>query len=219
MIRFARHRIAHLLAVVIGIYSIIVMAGWVFDIDAFTRIVSAHVSINMKFVTAFLFLLSASGLFLISRVVQDEDEVAGVFLPGIALTLAIVASSMLAGRLLGIPTGIETLFVRQPDILTITNLEPVSGLPSIPALLNFMIFSVVTVIANFATVFRKQYITIMSFAIIAIACVAMIGYAFNVPALYFEFNNASVPMAFNTALCFILLGIGLAFVNRAEKNP
>ena len=42
-----------------------------------------------------------------------------------------------------------------------------------------------------------------------VALVATLGYAINLPALYFYFADISTGMALNTALLFVLIGIGL----------
>lgn len=212
-----RHRTARTLASIIGIEAIVVMAGWVFGIDWMTRIAPESVSISMKFTTAFLFLFSTIGLQCVSRMVQEEDEVADAILPGIALTMAIITVSMLMGRLLSIPTGIESLFVPIKDPVTLSSVIPTAGIPSIATLVNFMVFGFVGIGTAFFIKIRTLFLTGVGILIIATGGIALLGYVFRLPALYYDFGS-SVPMALNTALCFVLLGIGTILVSKAEKT-
>jgi hypothetical protein len=217
MIISDRHQTVRMLAIIIGIEAAVVMAGWVFGIDWMTRITPEGFSIHQKFTTAFLFLCSSLGLHLVSRVVRDEDELAMTLFPGIMLTIIIITVSMLMGRLLGIPTGIETLFAQTQDPIALPGFLSTAGLPSLVTLIDFTLFTLVCAGTVFFFKVRQIFLPLVGLFISLTGLIAILGYIFHVPVLYYDIGS-TIPMAFNTALCFILLGVGMALVSRINKT-
>ena len=211
-----RHRIARLLAGIVGAEALVVMIGWVFGLDQLTRIVP--VGINMKFITALLFLLSAVGLYLMSRVIRDGNELALVMLPGIALVIFLVTTTLLVGRLLGTPTGIENLFLNIAGPVDFSGAPSKEGWPSLFTLINFMLIGLVGVASLFPGFLRERFLTYLGYFIAAIGLVAVVGYTFGLPVLYYGISASMVPMALNTAVCFILLGFGLTQIYKPETE-
>lgn len=216
MIRFFRHRAARILAGIIGIEALVVMAGWILGIDLLTRI--APFGINMKFVTAFLFLFGALELYFVSRAVQDEDDVALVLLPGISLAISLVTIALLVGRLFGTSTGIENLFVENLDPANFSGTALTGGWPSFPTLINFILLGLAGLASLFPGFFREKLLIYLGCFISLSGLIAIVGYLCNVPVLYYELSISTIPMALNTALCFALLGFGLTQINRPERK-
>jgi hypothetical protein len=136
----------------------------------------------MQFITAFLFLLSALGLYYMSRSIQGDDEDASLVLPGISITILLVSVTLLVGRTLGTPTGIEDLFLKSNDTAT-------TGWPSFPALLIFSLVGVVGVISLFPGRLRDRSFIYAGGFIFAVGLVAVIGYVLNMPVLYYDINT------------------------------
>ncbi len=204
-------KIAKLLALIIGIEACIVMIGWVFGIDALTRILPN--GINMKFITAFTFFLSAIGLYYLNRRKEKNCEQSQVVLPGIALLIFLIMSALLASGLSGGQTGLESFLTHTNNPLTFG-----SGLPSIPTTINFILFGLVCVFSLFPDNGVYKRLSFFGYVILIIGIIAVIGYILNLPVLYYEFTISTVPMAFNTALTFILLGAGMLFINQAKTQ-
>lgn len=217
MFRFIRYRVSKILAVIIGVEALIVMAGWVLRIDALTRI--APTGINMKFVTALLFFFSAFGVYCISRVVEEKDEWSAIFLPAISLIIFLITISLLAGRILGISTGIENLFLQSSSSVTdFSGTISTEGWPSFPTLINFILFGLVGIISIFTSSLREKFIVYSGWFIFSVGLIALVGYTFNLPLLYYQLSFSTVPMALNTAVLFLLLGFGLTQMFQSKEH-
>lgn len=211
MIRIIRHRLVELLASIIGLEALLVMAGWIFGIDQLMRFTSFGT--NMKFMSAFLFFVSAMGLYFISRAMRGNRDVSQTALPGIVLTIFITTAILFASRLLGVSTGIERLFVTQPNPIDLTVGVSVNGLPSLSVCIGFILFGFAGVAALFPSRIGRMAISYLGILIFILGFVAIVGYVFQLPVLYYE-SSSSISMAFNTALLFVLLGTGLRIACR-----
>jgi len=213
-------KIIVILSSVIGINSCLVMAGWIFGIDFLTRILPG--GINMKFPTALMFFFSAIGLYLIFKMVKDNYELSAMILPGIALLLFLIMGVILLANLTntetgllanitGTQTGIENLFVIEGD----TTYSAGAGNPAIITIFNFILFGCACLNALFNSINRQNIFKFIGGFIVIISLISIIGYIFSVPVLYFEINGLT-PVAFNTALSFLLLGVGLIITSKVK---
>ncbi len=207
MIRFIRHQLVRFLALLVGLEAVVVMIGWVFGIDSLTRLIPF--GINMKFMTAFLFFMSAMGLYFISYAMHGDRDTSQIVLPGIVLTIFTVTVTLFASRLLGTPTGIEQIFVPQPNPIDLSADFSVFGWPSFLTLIGFTLFGLAGTISLFPSQLSRKIVSYIGICTVFIGSMAIIGYVCDVPALYYDFNSSAVPMAFNTAILFALLGAGL----------
>ncbi|MFA6519483.1 MAG: hypothetical protein WCT41_01510 [Candidatus Paceibacterota bacterium] len=196
--------------------SVVVMTGWIFGVEWMTRLIP--IGINMKFITAVLFFFSALGLHAMALSIEKENELARVMLPGIALVIFLITMTLLVSWILGTPTGIEELFVQSAGPINLSNAVSIEGWPSLPTLFGFALFALLGIDALFAGAFRERSIRYAGYFILLTGCFAVIGYMFSLPELYYEFTANSVPMAFNTAACFIVLGFGLTRILNPEES-
>lgn len=205
------YRVSKFFALIIGVEACLVMAGWIFSVESLTRILPS--GINMKFPTALVFFLAGIGLYYITRSIQDNYEVSQVILPGIALLIFLIMSALLASGLSGGRTGIESLFV-------INNQNPInalgSGVPSLPTTINFVLFGLASILTLFPSLPRHKFLKFFGYSILIIGLMATIGYILQIPVLYYQYSVATIPMALNTALTFVLLGLGLVIISSAK---
>ncbi len=187
------------------------MAGWVLGIDSLTRIFPS--GINMKFPTASSFFLSAFGLYYIFRTVKDNYEASRVILPGIAIAIFLFQGIILMSYLTDTFTGLDMLFV----VETSHAYGAGSGLPAINTMISFILFGVVCVAALFPGPRLSGKIKFFGYFILIFGTSALGGYAFGLPWLYSQFIDSMIPMAVNTALLFVLLGLGLVVISKIEK--
>jgi len=203
-------KIVTILSLVIGGEAFIVMMGWIFHIHPLTRFLAN--GINMKFPTAFLFLVSAVGLYFIGKEKYEDNEWAHLILPGISLFIFLISFALLGAGIFNATTGIEFLYVE-------TGASPLdfgSGWPSFPTLINFILFGIVSLFALFFdTGFAK--VQFFGYVISLVGLLAILGYLLRVPALYYQFNATAIPMASNTSLLFVLLGIGLVLIGKMKR--
>jgi hypothetical protein len=203
-------KIIKIISLIIGVEAILVMSGWIFGIDSLTRIFS--IGVNMAFPTAVMFFLSSIGLYFIDRTIKDDYEPSYVILVGMAFFIFLINITIFAGFFIGMKTGIENLFLKIQQYETINN--TVAGLPSIPTMISFILFGLASIFSLFPGSKHKKNIEFFGYPIFTIGLVAIAGYVFGFPLLYYKFNNSVTPMAINTALNFVLLGCGLVIIGR-----
>lgn len=210
MIKIMRHRFVRLLAICIGLEASVVMIGWMFDIEVLKRLLSFGV--DMKFLTALLFLLSAIGLYFISNAMRGERNIFQTVLPPIVLSILTITVTLFVSRLLSTPTGIEQIFIPQPNPIDLTIDTSTQGWPSFSTLVCFILFGFAGVASLFVSRLGRTVVLFAGIGIFFVGFVAIIGYVFQLHQLYYDFSGSAVPMAFNTALLFVLLGSGLFVV-------
>jgi len=218
--KISSQRIIEILSLTIGIEACLVMAGWILNIDALTRILPDK--INMKFPTALMFFFSSIGLYFIFRMVKDNYEISTVVLPGVALLLFLVMGVIflanltntetgLLANLTGMQTGIENLFVVKGTSIYASG----SGNPSFITIINFILFGLTCINSLFSSPNRQKIFKYIGWFIMITSLISIMGYLFSIPALYFEIYNLT-PIALNTAIAFSLLGCGLVIIGKIK---
>ena len=127
--------------------------------------------------------------------------------------LLLLMGTILASSLLDIDLGLETLFPSdQNSAFTVS-----SGRPSYGTLIAFMLIGCIALFEGVTLDKFAKFKTIFSILVLIIAIVALLGYLFNVPVLYYYFESLSTAMAFNTAILFLLLGVGFLEISKRQK--
>ena len=201
-------KIAKVISYVIIAVSILVMLGWLFDIQALKSIHPEWVT--MKFATALSFFISGIILrcILCSKV---GNKTAEMVLSVATITLLIFIGPLLASALLGFePIYGSSLFAEEGT------LSSFPGMPSISTLLNFFLIFV----AGLCILFRlnEKPLYLIAGFLGASGLIAIIGYAANVPFLYFSIKGISTAVALHTAALFMLWGIGLMLILQRERE-
>lgn len=184
--------------------SLLVMIGWIFNVERLTYVFPTQ--INMKFITSFAFVLSGTAMLLIIQTLKGKKELAQIVLPVTSMLTLLLMFTLLASGLFGVQTGIEKLMIE--DTASVKTTRP--GMPSIPTMLCFVIFGVVSITALFSNIkFLKRLLKITGLFIATIGIVSITGYVINSPMLYWKLDESAVPIALNTAILFCLLGIAM----------
>ncbi len=210
MVKF-KLNLTRILAIIVCFYSCIVMTGWIFDIDTFTRILPNQ--INMKFITAFAFFLCSIGLWLIDLAVEGKREIPQVILPVISLLILLIMTTLLAGGLFGVQTETSDSFFTDTSVKTV-----IPGMPAIPGMFAFVLVGISYILILFESPRLRQILLYFGIAIILLGLLASFGYLLQIPFLYYKFSSTSNAIALNTAILFVLLGIGLILVGRSQKK-
>lgn len=197
-------------ATIVMIAAMAVMGGWIFDILSLKSILPHWVT--MKFTTAFCFLLSGIILCSIVKLKQGDIDFAQVSLPLPCLLITLIMTSLLVSVILNIHIGIENLFVKEEAEAMMTTTP---GQPSMGAMMAFLAM----VMAAFLTMLRLNNLVsklnIIGGVVMLVGGLAIAGYLFQVPLLFYHWEGVSSAMAFHTAVLFILLGLG---VTQAYKD-
>ena len=199
-----KRKIAKVLSLIVIVTGIIVIIGWIFDIDILKSISPEWVS--MKLATAVTFVLSGITLYFIARAREGEFDSAQVILSITSLMIVLLMGILFFSALLKINTGAEGLFIKEQAgaIKTV-----VPGRPSVPTMLNFLFIAGAGVLTMLNPKKLRSKLRIIGLIVETIGAVPLVGYIINMPLLYYFIDGMNSAIAFNTAVLFVLLGKGL----------
>ena len=199
-----KNKLPTLLSCIVILVGLIVIIGWFMDISLLKSIMPNWVT--MKFSTAVSFVLSGILVLTLSVYQEKKLSITPVIILMCSTFLLMIKATLFFSIVVGLNTGIETLFVKEAAGAVQTTSQ---GRASLVTMLNFVLIAIVGILwlANQEkTTLATQTI---GGIITLVGVVASIGYGLNMPALYYSFPDVSTAMAIHTALLFILLGIGL----------
>ncbi|MBL6445558.1 GHKL domain-containing protein [Fulvivirga sp. 29W222] len=184
---------------VIGI-SVVVLAGWQFNIDIFKRVIPGLVAMNP--LTAICFIMSAVSLLLFysKKAYVKWGKV-------VAMSVTTIGSIKVVGMLIGLEYNIDELLFHnklQADIVV----ENTNSMAPNTALC-FIIIGLALFYLQRESQAGKKGSEFLSIAVLLISLLSVIGYIYNI-SFYYRFL-AFIPMALHTALCFLTLSIAVLF--------
>lgn len=200
------------ISVTVSFAGLIEIVAWIFDLMFLKSISPAFVT--MKFSTALCFFFSGVTLFFIAEAARGETAMAQAVLPATTLVILLFMLTLLTSSLIGVNTGVETLFVREPTGAVMTT---VPGRPSLMTMFDFILIASTGIAAMFRPSGFLRWLRYSGIFIALTGVSAALGYAFNSPLMFFAFPGVSTAMALNTALLFLLLGFGFIFLSGFER--
>lgn len=207
-----KRKCAKILSLAVSCAGLAVMAGWALDITALKSVSAGYVT--MKFVTALGFFLSGVILFLITLSMGGRKEAARVALPAAVLAVLILMTTLVTSSLLGIESGMEELFIREWAGVVRT---VVPGRPSIITAVDFILIAACGMAAMFEPDWLKQWLFYNGLAVAGTGVVAVAGYVFDMPILYYSFASFTA-MALHTASLFCVCGAVLILLSRMSLD-
>ncbi|MGD0572620.1 MAG: hypothetical protein ABSB11_06325 [Sedimentisphaerales bacterium] len=198
-----KRKIAKALSLAVTIAGILVITGWIFDIGILKSISPAWAS--MKFDTAIAFVLSGITLYFIVRAVEGEFDKAQVVLSITSLIIILLMGTLFFSAVLGVNTGAEELFIKDKAA---DNKTIVPGQPSLPTMFNFILIASAGILTTLNPGNLRSKLKIIGVIVGLIGTLAVVGYIFNVPYLYYFIEGVNSAIALHTAVLFIVLGIG-----------
>jgi nitric oxide reductase large subunit len=106
-----------------------------------------------------------------------------------------------------VSTGIESLFIKEaPGAVRTT----VPGVPAVPTMACFVLIALSGIFYSWKSQNSKANLFLGS-AVLVIGSLAVLGYIFNLPILYYSFTGYS-SMAAHTAVLFVFSGISLILI-------
>jgi hypothetical protein len=200
----ASNKFVKALSLVVTAAGCTVMAGWIFDIGALKSLSPSWVS--MKFTTAIAFIASGITLYFIVRSQEGEFDKAQVGLFITSMIILLLMGTMFFSDLLKIRTGLEDLFIKEASG-TVKSVFP--GRPSVPTMVNFILISVAGILTMVNVRNLRFMLKTVGIAVGSIGALAIAGYIFGAPILYFYIEGINSAIALHTAGLFVLVGIGL----------
>lgn len=122
------------------------------------------------------------------------------FAASLSIATTLVVFSLLVSAVGGVETPLEKIVIESPD-------APMSvrpGVPSIGTLACFQSLAASAWLCFRGVTFASR---VLSASVIAMGSIALVGYLFSQPALYFFVDGYSTAMAFLTAVLFVVLGV------------
>ena len=179
--------------------GLVVIVGWMFNIQLLMTIVPGYVS--LKFNTALFFILAGVAVLFLSR----EKSLGHNSL--ISALLAVFGLATLAQDVFGIDLGLDQLFISDKQAIAKGALSP--GRPSPITSLCFSLLGAVLLIIRSANPYLKKLAQYGLHTITFLSFIAIVGYLFNVPAFYkLSFFTS---MAIHTSVALFVLSIGVSF--------
>ena len=193
------------ISVAVSIGGLVEVIVWVYGIEVLT----SYSFVTMRFSTAVSFVMGGITLYFMAEAARGELSKAQVVLPATCLVMLLFMATQLASALFHVQTGVERLFIKESPgaVMSVT-----PGMPSVVTMLDFIVLSAVGI----AFLFRQRWMPFMTAAagafIAATGAVALLGYLFQVPLLYYAVQGISGGMAVPTAVLFILTGAVLLLI-------
>ena len=202
-------RIISVVAIIIGL---VVMIGWFTDDDALKRLNPDWVT--MKFSTATSFFASGIIIFLLNESRNKNSETAKIIIFAPLIVVLFFMATLLISTISGTTTGVSSLFVKEDASAALHSVK--AGTPSVGTMVNFLLIIGAGFTYLLAHPKHRKYLSISGGVILALAIIALIGYAIDSPPLYYQVDGTSGAMALHTAIAFALLGISLILLAKPE---
>lgn len=183
---------------VIGI-SLVVLFGWIFDLDLLKQVIPETVSMNP--LTAVLFILSGSSLILVSDRKEQLNRIGKL----LASLIFIIVLIKLSEYVFNFQKGIDSYLFGE-DLQEDNNLYLSNRMASNTALC-FLMMAINLFLYKVKGPLMLWIYQILSFGIMALSLLSFIGYLYVVDLFYSLL--VKIPMAVHTAFCFLLLGVAL----------
>lgn len=178
--------------------GLIVMCGWIFDIPSLRALFPGLP--EMKFNTAFAFILSGLSLWLL----KDSHNRFVIVAKVAALIVLVVGLATLGEYAFGWDLGIDRLAVQDR-----TGDTPFPGRISLLGAINFVLLGASLALLDWRRKDKVRPSQWLALTVAASAFISILGYAYNVSSLYRP--GVSGPVALQTTILFLLLGIGVIF--------
>jgi PAS domain S-box-containing protein len=202
--------ITRILSAIVIIIGLVVIIGWLLDIDTLKSIVPTWVT--MKFSTALSFLMSGIVVMLLNEWRNNNSEFSRIFLFVPLIIISFFMATGLVTSILDTTSGVSSLFVKD-DPGSIGTLK--AGLPSVGTMVSFLLIMGVGFVALLVGKFTerkfKKYAIVSGALVLVLGIIALLGYVTEEPALYYQVAGYSGAMAIHTAIAFCITGIGIMF--------
>lgn len=190
---------------------VFVMYGWIFNIEIFKSLLPGQAP--MRFITAVAFFLCGLAVFFIAESVRGKREIAQIVLPATSISVLLLMATAVAGNLLNVETGVESLFV---GVLSQT-----AGTDEMPTVFEITVFIFISLL-SILTLFRIGYLKFIVFylgvVMTGIGLISAVGRIIRIGSLNLDF----LPVFFS-ALILTVLGGALVvlgrIINSLEAHP
>jgi len=204
--------LTRILSATVIIIGLVVMIGWFTDDDVLKRLNPNWVT--MKFSTAVSFLASGLVVLLMNESRNKNLEPAKIIIFAPLIIVLFFMATFLVSTIAGTSSGVSSLLVTEDPSSALQSVKP--GTPSVGTMINFLLITGIGFTYLLVHPKHKKYSNICGAIVLALAIIALVGYAIDSPPLYYQIEGASGAMALHTAIAFALLGIGMMLFVRPK---
>jgi signal transduction histidine kinase len=192
------------------ILSCLVLVGWVADVETLKRI-SLSQPFMMPVTAMTLFVASVS----LGLVYKSQASLWAKYVGIVCASFMVFIGVMVACEyIFGVELRFETLLFKKD----LDSLQTVyAGRPSPHTALNFILLGAALFALYMSKVSARRVAQVLGSAVVLIALLALVGYAYNASLLYRI--SIGIGMALHTAVAFILLGFGVLAASHGKIHP
>ncbi len=92
----------------------------------------------------------------------------------------------------------------------------VAGRPAVLTMLSFILVGIAGILAMLDVANLRPALLYIGWSVLITGGLAVLGYIFNMPLLYYNIKGWSNPMACHTSLLFVLIGVSLIFLKSKD---
>ena len=188
-----------IVSIIIFITGILVVIGWIFDIQFLKGIMPNWAT--MKISTALTFISSAILLCLLSKKDNSKELLAMA-----SISVLLFMTPILISRITMTYLGVENMLIKEGYGASQT---PFLGRPSLPTMISFILIGITGLSAAFKIKNLDVTLKIIGSIVAIIGGIAIIGYIIRIPELYYYIENVENAMALHTAALFLMMGMCL----------
>lgn len=203
---------AKILAVVVALVGLLVVFGWINDVQVIKSILPQW--IPMRFITAVTFIFSGISLYYIAKTIDKDEGITQAVVPLMSVIILAIMVVFLVSMAIGFNTGLDGFFIKEAPSLTVA-FSP--GFPSTGVIISLIVFGVAGVVTTLGPRNLKKYLKLFGLIITTIGGIGIIGYIFGSAVLTYNIPGYSATIAFHAAFLITLLGLGLVLVGKEVK--
>ena len=202
-----KYNIIKILAtIVIGI-GIIVIIGWIFDIQVLKNLSPSFVT--MKLSTAISFVMSGMIIYLINEIKHKDSSFAKILFLAPIIIIIFFMITLFISNIFGVRTGIEDIFIKETETIK----SVTGGRPSIGTMVSFILIIILS-LAFIINPQKNKLFFIIGNIIAAISSLSLIGYATDLSFLYYEIEKTSTAMALHTSIAFVVAATSIILLSK-----
>ncbi|MEK7569172.1 MAG: hypothetical protein AAB497_03600 [Patescibacteria group bacterium] len=204
--------VAKILATIVILMGILVVFGWMADIQVIKSILPQW--IPMRFITAVTFIFAGISLYYIAKTIDKDEGISSAVVPVMSMIILFIMGIFLVSIFSGSKTGLDGFFIKETPS-EIKAFPP--GFPSTGVIISFIIFSIAGIVTVLSPKNIKIYLKLSGWIMTAIGVVGIIGYIIGSDILTYNIPGFSSTIAFLAAVLIVLLGYGLVLLGKEKE--
>jgi len=187
-------KIVKVLAMIVLGVGMLVTIGWIFDVMPLKEVLP-H-AVNMKFSAAVSFIFSGIILYFIAKIHGGRLGAGEIAVAASGMVIFLFMATLLVSNITNTYTGIESLFVKE----THDENTAVLGRPSIPTMIDFILIVIAGILSLSDYAKSQKPSFLIGLAILVSGGLSLIGYATNLPFLYYYIPGWNAGMPIHTSV-------------------